>query len=72
MCDESAQGFVVNCGTGETVRIPATNSKAEVRGGIRCGDRLFMPEDGPLVCVKGGWQPTLKRGLGHDFVAITG
>lgn len=59
VCDERAQGFVVNHLTGEVAKIPTTASKDEVEGGVVVRGWFAIPEDEDLDGEE--WEPVVFR-----------
>lgn len=59
VCDEEAQGFVVDHRNGDVVKIPINASWAEVTGGVTIGGWHVVPEEASL----GGnpWEPSVQR-----------
>lgn len=68
VCDEMAQGFVVDHRTGEVAKIPTTVSRAEVEGGVVVREWFAIPEDRSLSGRE--WAPWIQAGLNRRWKSI--
>lgn len=68
VCDETAQGFVVDHRTGVVAKIPLTVSNREVEAGVVVGKWFAIPEDRSLGGAE--WAPWIKQGKERRWKSI--
>lgn len=68
VCDESAQGFVVNNKTGEVVKFLTSSSWDELTEGVVTGGWFMKPEEKSLPGQH--WQPSVQREVGRRVRSV--